>query len=234
MTHARHIALLVPANNTTMAREMPRWMGDGTRFTTLLIPRGQGMLSSATLPAYCDQAVALARSLAGGDVDVLAYGCTAAGFMLGPAGDADVARRLAQASGKPVATTASSMVGALRQQGATRIALLTPYQDDVNIRLRAFLAHYDIETVAFDSFYAADVHALGRITEAQVEAKARELGAGQDCDALFIACSQLPTREILDTLSQALGIPVLSSISATARQAQALLAGQAVANSALA
>jgi len=39
------------------------------------------------------------------------------------------------------------------------------------------------------------------------------------CDALFIACSQLPTYEILDSLQAELGRPAWSSIKATAWRA---------------
>ncbi len=227
MNASPHIAMLVPANNTTMALELPRWMPPGGRYTTLRIPRSTGLLTSETLPAYCGHAVDLGASLAGTDVDLIAYGCTAAGFILGPEGDADIAQRLAQASGKPVVTTASSMISVLEQISARRIALLTPYQDDVNIRLRAFLAHYDIETVAFDSFYAADVNELGSITAEQVRERALKLASGIEADALFIACSQLPTADVTEALQQALGIPVHSSIGATAQQARKRLEAQA-------
>ena len=45
-----------------------------------------------------------------------------------------------------------------------------------------------------------------------------------DADALFIACSQLPTRDILDDLERDFGKPVWSSIKATAWHAQRVLA----------
>ena len=220
MNASPHIAMLVPANNTTMALELPRWMPPGGRYTTLRIPRSPGLLTSETLPAYCDHAVDLGASLADSDVNLIAYGCTAAGFILGPEGDADIAKRLSQASGKPVVTTAGSMISALQQVSAQSIALLTPYQDDVNTRLRAFLSHYHIETAAFDSFYVADVNELGRITAEQVRDRALALARSAQVDALFIACSQLPTAEITEELQQTLGIPVLSSIGATAQQAR--------------
>ena len=41
-------------------------------------------------------------------------------------------------------------------------------------------------------------------------------------DALFIACSQLPTHAILDDLRRDLGRPVWSSIAATAEMARTL------------
>ena len=108
------------------------------------------------------------------------------------------------------------MVQALQAINAKKISLLTPYQDNVNDQLKLFLSAGDIHVQHFDSFYAPDVIALGNITAKQVQEKAITLFA-QDVDALFIACSQLPTFEILEALSDALKKPVLSSIQVTAK-----------------
>jgi maleate cis-trans isomerase len=198
-----------------MEGELLAWLPPGSTCQTVRIPRGPGLLTDETLPAYLASAVELSRSFADMGIDVLAYGCTAAGFIMGPAGDAEIARRLHETTGRPVVTTARSMVKALQRAGARRIALLTPYQDDVNDRLKAFLADGDITVSSFDSFYAADVHALGMITSAQVTERARALHAKAPVDALFIACSQLPTLDAVGVLSQH-DQPVLSSIQVTA------------------
>ena len=213
-----NVGLMVPINNTTFEGELRAWLPAGSTCTTLRIPRGKDMLSAATLPAYKAQALALAARFAGADIDVVAYGCTAAGFIDGPAGDAELARALAATTGKPVVTTARSMVRALQEVGAKNIALVTPYLDAVNVRIKAFLADGGIHVRRFDSFYAASVDELGRIASPAVAELARKT-MGDDCDALFIACTQLPTRGILDDLKREFGRPVLSAISATTRYA---------------
>lgn len=215
---ALRVGLMVPANNTTMEPELLGWLPAGSTCHTLRIPRGAGLLTAETLPAYKQAAIELGRQFAQQDIDVIAYGCTAAGFILGPAGDDEISARLAEVSGKPVVTTASAMVRALNALGASSISLLTPYQDDVNDRLRDFLGSGAIGVRHFDSFYAADVVALGQITEAQVAARAEPLCQG-DVQALFIACSQLPTLHIVEPLAAAWGRPVLSSIQVTAQYA---------------
>jgi maleate cis-trans isomerase len=43
---------------------------------------------------------------------------------------------------------------------------------------------------------------------------------GADCDAMFIACSQLPTHAIVDGLRREMGRPVWSSIQASAWQTE--------------
>ena len=68
------------------------------------------------------------------------------------------------------------------------------------------------------SFRAQTVDDLAAIKPAQIAALSREV-MRESCDALFIACSQLPTREILPDLERDLGRPAWSSIRATAWQA---------------
>jgi maleate cis-trans isomerase len=209
---------MVPINNTTMEGEMLGWLPVGSRCTTLRIPRGKGLLTRETLPAYKANALELARRFAAPDIDVVVYGCTAAGFIDGPGGDAALQSELARITGKPVVTIARSMVLALQEANARDIALVTPYLDAVNRQLEAFLADGGIRVKRFNSFYAPDVDALGRIESHAVAELARQT-MSDDCDALFIACAQLPTYDILDALTGDFRRPVLSSIQVTAEQA---------------
>ena len=215
------IGLMVPINNTTLARELANAMPQA-QVTTLRIPRGPGLLTPETLPAYQDSALQLARRFADEPVDVVAYGCTAAGFIGGPAADRALARDLAAVSGAPVVTTARSMVLELQAIGARSIALVTPYLDPVNVCLKAFLADAGIGVHRFDSLYAADVDALGRITPEEVAAIAMRT-MDDDCDAMFIACAQLPTQTILSGLRDAFARPVISANAALTAQVRVAL-----------
>jgi maleate cis-trans isomerase len=210
------VGLMVPINNTTMEGELSAWLPPGSTVTTVKIPRGAGLLTAETISAYRDSAIELARAhFANGGIDLIAYGCTAAGFISGPAGDAELSRLLSEATGLPVITTARAMVRALQHDRARRIAVVTPYLDGVNAQLRAFLDEGGIETVRLETFRAGDVTALGRITAEQVRDLARAT-MDRDCDALFIGCSQLPTHAILDDLAREFDRPAWSSIRATA------------------
>jgi maleate cis-trans isomerase len=223
MAQALKVGLMVPANNTTMEHELAAWLPAASACRRVGIPRGKGMLNNETLPAYIEQAMTLARVFAGDDLDIVAYGCTAAGFLAGPARDAEIATELGEITGKPVVTTASAMTAVLQHIGARRIALVTPYQDFVNERLRAFLGQSDIAVETLASFNAETVDELAAITSDQIAAMARDAMRPQ-CDALFIACSQLPTRAILPQLERELGRPAWSSIKATAWSARQALA----------
>ena len=219
---------MVPINNTTMEPELLGWLPEGSRCCTLRIPRGKGTLGPADLPDYIARAVTLAGRYAAEDIDLIAYGCTAAGFIAGPARDAAIQLELAAITGKPVVTTASAMIAVLQHIGARRIAVITPYLDHVNERLRVYLEDSGIKVQAFASFKAATTDELAAITPAQIATLARETMSPR-CDAMFIACSQLPTRDILDKLGGDFGRPVWSSIKATAWHAGVVTRSQSTA-----
>ena len=213
-----NLGLMVPMNNTTMEREILAWLPAESTCTTVRVPRGKGLLTPETLPEYISQAVAAAGKLSRDLIDVVAFGCTAASFLSGPEADAALTETLAQVSGRPTVTTARSMLVALQALPARNIAVVTPYSDEVNIRLTNFLASAQINVLRLSSFHAASVDELGQIDSAAVAERAKTV-MGQDCDALFIACSQLPTYDIIEPLQQAFQKPVLSSIQVTAQQA---------------
>jgi maleate cis-trans isomerase len=212
------IGLMVPANNTTMETELLAWLPAGATCRTLRIPRQKGLLTQADIPAYIGRGESLAAEFANDPVDLVVYGCTAAGILAGPERDSAIASSLGQITGSPVVTTASSMVASLREEKARDIALVTPYSDEVNARLEAFLARSEIRVRKMSSLGAENVEALGAIGASEVAALARET-VDEGCDALFIACSQLPTRAIVGPLEKEFRKPVWSSIKATAWRA---------------
>jgi maleate cis-trans isomerase len=222
MAQALKIGLMVPANNTTMEGELLAWLPEGASCRTLRIPRQQGLLTTADIPAYVGQAESLAEAFAGDPVDLVVYGCTAAGILAGPERDAGIAESLSAITGAPVVTTARSMVESMREAKARDIALVTPYQPEVNAQLKSLFAQSGIAVRRMSSFGAANVEELAAIGPDAVTARARETMDG-GCDALFIACSQLPTRSVVGPLEQEFGRPVWSSIKATAWRACARL-----------
>lgn len=185
------IGLIVPINNTTMERELLGWLPPGSTCITLRIPRGKGLLTRDVLPAYQDASLALAREFPAA-LDIIAYGCTAAGFLAGPPADAALAARIEAATSIPVVTTAAAMVAELLAASVRRVDLVTPYADAVNQGLTDFLAAAAIAVGRIERLSAPDVDALGRLTAADVAAAAKRL-SGAEGDAIFIACSQLPT-----------------------------------------
>ena len=97
----------------------------------------------------------------------------------------------------------------------------------MNDGLRAYLDHAGVAVEVLDSFFCETVAALGEITEDQVREKALATVTDRS-RSLFIACSQLPTLNLVPELRERLGIPVWSSIQATAWAADRALARDTV------
>ena len=212
-----HAGLMVPANNTTMERELLGWLPPGSTCQTLRIPRGKGLLTRETVPAYQTASLTVAKDFARG-LDIIVYGCTAASFIAGLEADRVLADQLAAMHATPVVTATGSMLAELREAGVKTVGLVTPYSDEVNASLTAVLAGAGITVTQVERLPAPDVEALGRLTAEDAAGAACRL-AGCQMDAAFIACSQLPTAAILARVTETLGVPVFSSIQASAAQA---------------
>ena len=215
MTAARSVLLVIPANNTTLVPEMAALLPGYATQLVARVPRPARVLGVDDIPVYAEATLAATEPFVRDRPDLVVYGCTAAGFLVGPAGNRAITGRLGERFGVPVVSTADAMIDALRHSGAKRIAVVTPYLEAVNAGLRAYLEGAGIAVDVLSSFECPTTDALGQVTERQVLERALEV-AGSMHDALFIACSQLPTLGILAPLRERLGIPVWSSISATA------------------
>ena len=104
------------------------------------------------------------RTLRPGErIDVVAYGCTSASMVIGPAG---VAARVHEGRPDvPVTNPVSAAVAGLGAMGAKRIALLTPYIDEVNQGMRNFFVGQGLEVPVMGSFNHPDDNEVARISE---------------------------------------------------------------------
>jgi len=144
--------------------------------------------------------------------DVLAYYCTTVSFVRGVGGDTDIARRMADLTGRPATTTSTAMLAALRAVGARRVSLASPYLSDVEQKLIEFLAANDIETVNSVALNLPLDHSI--VAQDDILAAARR--ADRDtADAVFISCTGQRLHAHLDGIETSLGKPVLAANQVT-------------------
>jgi maleate cis-trans isomerase len=217
--------LVVPENNTTMAPELSALCPQFVPLDVALVQRPARTLTREDLPAYAESTLAAVEPFLAAAPAVVFYGCTAAGFLAGPNGNAAMVAKLAARTGATVVSTAGAMVDVLRHEGVTSAAVVTPYLPAVNDGLRGYLAASGIAVETLESFLCATTAELGRITADEVRDLALRTVTSRT-EALFIACSQLPALGILDDLRTRLGLPVWSSIAATAWAGKRTLAAE--------
>ena len=167
----------------------------GSTCRGLGIPRGKGMLTPADLPA-------LSRShrRAGADVRDRRHRLDRLWLHCGGIHGRAAARRRGRGGDFRPDRQAGGDDGERddRRPAASRrapLTVVTPYLDLVNERLTAFIEASDISVEMLASFRAQTVDALAAITPGQIVDLARAAMSPRS-DAMFIACSQLPTRAI--------------------------------------
>jgi len=219
------VLIVVPENNTTMEPEISALCPALAPMPVARVKRPPRTLLLEDLPAYGEATLAAIKPFADEQLDLVIYGCTAAGFLGGPAGNAAMVDKLRQRTGASVVSTAGAMVDVLHEEGADETAVVTPYLQPVNDGLRVYLESSGIAVETLNSFFCKTTAELGAISEDQVLDLALRTVTPQS-KALFIACSQLPTLKTVAALREKLDIPVWSSIQATAWAAANALAAQ--------
>lgn len=137
----------------------------------------------------------------------VAYACTSATSVIG---QQEVASRIQQGcKTKFVTDPVTALVAACEHLGIQKLAILTPYVEDVSAALRSVLEQHKISTREFGSFNEADEARVARIDEDSIIKAATELV--KDAEALFISCTNLRTLGVIEKLENLIGKPVLTS-----------------------
>src|SRR5262252_5614790 len=130
------VGLIIPSVNTTTEPEFawiapPRISFHAARvFMDVTTPEALRAMNAEVRRA--------AELLATLSPDVVAYACTAGSFVDGPDATAALVAEMHEIARCPVVATSAAMVAALRRLGVTRMALATPYPQEVTECERRF------------------------------------------------------------------------------------------------
>jgi len=150
---------------------------------------------------------------ASADIGVVAYGCTSGATIIG---EDNVARAVQSVLPGVVVTNPLSAVKAkLRDLGAKRIALLTPYIPQVSQAMIDHLEGDGFEIVNSGSFFEVQDSRVPMISRPSVTDALVEIGS-VDCDAIFASCTNLRTIDVVRDVEEKTGVPVVASNSSLA------------------
>ena len=118
--------------------------------------------------------------------------------------------------GCPAVTTASAAVAALTQAGVERLALLTPYPEQMTLMEQEFLEMTvpGLKVVSHRSLSVASGLAIGDLEPAVAYREARNIDTGQ-ADALFLSGTNWRTVDMIEKMESDLGIPVFTANQVT-------------------
>lgn len=152
--------------------------------------------------------------LPGDDLDVIAYGCTSASVVLGDTVVADLLN-----AAKPTAKTtnpAYAATAALKALNSKKIAILTPYEREVNNLVQKSMEKNGFNVPVFGSFNENHDPTVAAINENSLLNAVKKLIAIADVDAVFISCTSVKIVNSIKKLENQINIPITSSNHALA------------------
>lgn len=145
---------------------------------------------------------------------VVGYGCTSASSVIGSRTVGDLVRSTCDTA--HVTNPLSAALACFAHRGVSRIALVSPYVEDVNTPLRAAFEAGGVATPVFGTFEEAVEANVARISPRSIADAAISLGSDTSVDAVFLSCTNLRTLDIIPHIAATIGKPVFSSNQALA------------------
>lgn len=217
------VGLIVPSPNTVMEPDLLRNLPPQvTLHTTRMLVEGRLTIEAEQLllDEYMSKA---AKEISTLRPDVVIFGCTSAEALRGSKGAESLSQELSRATGAPTVTVMDAVAEELRRLNVKRVAVLTPYSPEVNETIQASLENMGYDVVHIDGLNTSDVFGFAEVTPEEIVEYAREQMEGVEADCLFISCANLRAVEVLDTLTDVVGIPVVTSIQAVIEEVKRVL-----------
>jgi maleate isomerase len=217
------IGLLTPQANTTVEPEY-----------AILLPAGYAHINArmmsdktsieARLVDYVDQLDTACDQFANAPIDAIAVGTTGASYMVGKEREARVLGAIEAKRGVHAFTAATAVVDALKELGATRIALASPYPatlTQAGVRYWesrgltvSKVASGELDDSQFHPIYSMKAGAAGALLD----------GLANDADAVVMLGTGMPTLGPLLEANAHSKVPVLSCMLCLGWKAVAALA----------
>ena len=143
------------------------------------------------------------------EFSVIGYGCTSASAIIGSEKISDLIK--SGCSTREVTNPLLAATEYAKHLGVTKLALLSPYIEEVNTPLRKAFEINGLSTEAFGTFGEGQEEKVARISESSTIEAAITLGQDPSTEAVFISCTNLRTFNCLDKISNKIDKPVFSS-----------------------
>jgi len=214
--HRAAVGLIVLSSDTVSEPEVSAFLPrQGVGFYSNRVPMSEIATVESLSRMKPDIQAAATLLVPSDNIDVIGYGCTAAAILIG---SDNIKQMIQEARKLPVAYSDPMLAGltALRTLNCQRIALLTPYIDSIGDVVANHFEQQNITIVDKASFKKSGDPEIARISPQSIYQAAVELAQDQDIDALFISCTALRVFDVLESIEQKIGKPVISSNQALA------------------
>jgi maleate isomerase len=208
------IGILVVASDVTCESEIYRMVPEGVSIHTsrMAFP---GAVNAEALEKLAFEAEKAAELLIPARVDTIAFCCTSGSFIRGAGWDKEIIEQIEQKfPSVTVTTTSTAVLAAFEALDVKKVAVATPYIAEVNTALKTFLEDVGISVLNIEGLEIRDDQDVNNLPPDTAYRLAKKVNV-PEADAVFISCTSVRTIEIIDTLENDLGKPVISSNQAT-------------------
>ena len=201
------IGLIIPSLNSVIEPEFNTMKPDGVSVhaTRVLLVDGtiHGLKKMAEGTEEAARLLATAR----------AYGCTTGSLLQGVGYDQELVSRIEKITAVPATTTSTAVLRAFRELGVSKVAIATPYSDELNELEKRFFEAHGIKVV---NMKGADMHGedIKRAPPETTYKLACDVNT-PEADAIFISCTGFKSITVIEKLEEDLQKYVFSSNTAT-------------------
>jgi maleate isomerase len=204
------IGLIVPSSNTVMEPDLHRHLGQKCIVSTTRIFL-EDVTRDAEVRMLDDDLPKAVRLIATTSPGVVVFGCTSAGALGTLAHDDGIGAMIAKGANATAVTVLRAVLTQLGKVGARKVAVFTPYVEDLTKSIAASLAEGGFLALKAAGMGIRANLEIGRVTPAEIIHFVESQIAGCAPDCVFLSCTNWRAIEAIEPLRRRLGIPIISS-----------------------
>ena len=142
----------------------------------------------------------------------------------GPGSDLEILDLVKQITAVPASTVLTAVVRGCRALDLKRVVMASPFPENQDERLVKFLAHYDIEVVAFRGLGCPNADVIWELPPSSgYELASSLLREHPDVDGVYLPCNKWRTISVIERIEQDNQKPVVTNTQAWVWEALRLM-----------
>jgi len=203
------IGLITPAGGSATEEVFNKYRPEGVAVYTTRIPLFHISYEGISkMRGYADDAAVLLAKAA--RADIIIFSCTAGSFMDGAGYDLELIKKWEELTGKPVTTTTTCVLEAIKELNIKSLNIVTPYSEEVNKLERAYFEDSGIKVTSISGALLSHPPDMNTRPSSDYYRYAL-MSDTPEADATFLSCTGLRVTDIIDKLENDLKKPVLTS-----------------------
>jgi maleate isomerase len=204
------VGLIVPSSNTVAEVDFYRRLPAAATLHTARMyledttPEAESVMLDQHLPTAVSD-------LATTRPDVVVFACTSAGALRGNAYEDELITRIGERTDAYVVSVLAAVRRAIVSRHAHRVAVITPYVESLNDKIRQSLEAEGLEVVGIRGMGIDENLEIGRVEPERIAQFALDCFGAFEIDLLFASCTNLRALDARERMEQALEVPVVTS-----------------------